>query len=99
MVDLIREHKISISPTILDTPNYLDVSYAPDTLKNVAVTMIENINPLNNMEKTFLRDCKNALSRNNFDKNKTKKMIEVTLIKDKYKKQNFSDTEISKYYD
>ena len=53
MIELIREHKISISPTILDTPNYLDVSYAPDALKNVAIPMIDNINALNNMEKIF----------------------------------------------
>lgn len=99
MIELIREHKISISPTILDTPNYLDVSYAPDALKNVAITMIDNINAVNNMEKIFLRDCKNALGRNIFDKDKSKKMIEVTLLKDKYKNQNFNDIEISKYYD
>jgi len=37
--------------------------------------------------------------RNIFDKDKSKKMIEVTLLKDKYKNQNFNDIEISKYYD
>ena len=58
MIDLIRKYNVSINSIILDTPDYLDVSYAPDLLKNKAIEIIETIEPRNGMEKTFMRDCK-----------------------------------------
>lgn len=99
MIDLIRKYNVSINSIILDTPDYLDVSYAPDLLKNKAIEIIETIEPRNGMEKTFMRDCKNALARNIYSNEKSKHMIEVSKIKDRYKQQDFIKSEIGKYYD
>jgi predicted kinase len=98
MIELARKYNAKLSAIILDTPDYLDVSYAPEKLKQHAINVIENITPQNKTEKTFLRDCKNAIVRNTYDCGKSKYMIEVSKLKDEYKKQNFDLTEIAKYY-
>lgn len=98
MIELTRKYNAKLSAIILDTPDYLDVSYAPEKLKQHAINVIENITPQNKTEKTFLRDCKNAIVRNTYDYGKSKYMIEVSKLKDEYKKQNFDLTEIAKYY-
>lgn len=98
IVNISRHYKFNIDLIALDTPGYLDVSFIPTRLKEAALEKIKSIIPINANEETFLTNAVNKILSGNFDNNLSQQLLDLSKLKDKYKKQSFDTLEIGKYY-
>jgi MoaA/NifB/PqqE/SkfB family radical SAM enzyme len=105
MVNLSSELNCNINAIILDTPPYLDVRNAPETLKDAALQMVDNIEaefneaaPRYKNQSAFINNIKNAIKQEQ-NSDTTQQFIEVSRLKDKYKNQDIETLEIWKYYE
>ena len=101
MIMLRRKLKCLINCIVLDNPEYLDVSNAPEQAKIDAIDLVEKINLEDNYnEERFRNDVLNK-----FKQSRTKNEFyckytvnEYSTIKDPYRNQKFEEQEIYKYY-
>ncbi len=99
IVELAKQYNFHINVIPLDAPAYLDVRNVPQDLKDEALRQINTLSELDNKKfSKFLKDVKNKINQPTNEDN-SKQFIEVTKLKDTYKKQSFATMEISKYYD
>lgn len=100
MIELKRELNCNINVISLDTPQYLDVRNAPPALKEDALAIIDSIKPIDVIEKDFLKNFKNTIKQPPYEYSEElrEKFLKITLLKDPYRKQDFTKTEIYKYF-
>jgi len=99
IVELAKQYNFHINVIPLDAPAYLDVRNVPQDLKDEALRQINTLSELDNKKfSKFLKDVKNKINQPTNEDN-SKQFIEVTKLKDTYKKQSFATMEIARYYD
>jgi MoaA/NifB/PqqE/SkfB family radical SAM enzyme len=100
MINLHRRLGFDLSAIPLDTPTYLDVRNAPELLKEDALRIIENIIVEDEQEKTFINTFKKKIKQPPLDDYiyLQKHLVDISLLKDPYRNQDFTKTEIYKYY-
>jgi MoaA/NifB/PqqE/SkfB family radical SAM enzyme len=100
IVDLSRELGFGLNAIPLDTPEYLDVRNAPDQLKIDALNLLATIEPINNNEFEFLNTCRAKIAQQPLESNKfyRQMLIDISKLKDPYRNQDFTSTEVYKYY-
>jgi MoaA/NifB/PqqE/SkfB family radical SAM enzyme len=89
---------VAINVIVLDTPAYLDVRNAPQSLKDAAVQMLDTLDNINGNQQLFVTNVKNAIQQPS-NSDTTQQFIEVSRLKDKYKNQDIETLEIWKYYE
>jgi molybdenum cofactor biosynthesis enzyme MoaA len=101
MIELKRELGFNINAIPLDTPSYLDVRNAPAALKEDALKIVNKVTPIDEQEKSFLTTFKNTIMQPALDDATLlqEKFVEISLLKDPYRKQDLTKTEIWKYYE
>lgn len=100
MIELSRQLNFNLNAIPLDTPSYLDVRNAPESLKEDALKIVDNINPINENEKSFINTFRKKINQSPLENNKElkKQLIDISVLKDLYRNQDFTKTEIYKYY-
>ena len=102
IINLRREIGFGLNCIPVFNPAYLDVKYAPELLKDEALEMAESIEPVNENEAIFIKDFKAKVEESESNigniKEMQNKMLEITRVKDPFRKQNFDDQDIAKYY-
>lgn len=101
IVDLSREFNLDLNSIPLDTPAYLDVVNAPDDLKHDALLRLDSIQPNGYFEKVFVTDVRNKIMQSPADNQDElkRRFVQISKLKDPYRHQDFSTTEVSKYYE
>lgn len=99
IIKLKRELNTILTCIALYEPNYLDVRNSPESLKKYSLENIMKIIPLDKNEKKFITDVVNKINQSPNDREVAiEEFKKITLLKDKYKMQNFNELEIAKYY-
>lgn len=99
MINLARHYNFSIDMIPLDTPNYLDVENMPTLLKEAATKKLKSIDCISPVEYTFLKSATNKINSGNYNSELSKKFVNISILKDKYKQQQFKTMKVAKYYD
>ena len=94
-----RKYNFNIDLIALDSPKYLDVSTIPQALQEHALELLKDVVPRNANEIDFINNCKNKISTAKYNTSASSKLINISQIKDGYKKQDIKTLEIWKYYD
>lgn len=99
IVNLSREYNFDLNLIPLNQPDYLDVKYLPTELKDRALEKIYKINPKTQKEIEFLNNIKNKLQNNVQNQYLIDKLLDISYLKDKYKKQTIKNLDIWSYYE
>jgi sulfatase maturation enzyme AslB (radical SAM superfamily) len=99
IINISREFNFSVDLIALDTPSYLDVSNVSISMKNDALKMIDTIDPINSNEQNFVTSARNKILTATYNHDMSKQLIDLSILKDGYKQQDFHSLEIAKYYD
>ena len=105
IIDLRRKLGCYLTCIPVFTPEYLDVKYAPELLKEDAIEILDNIDFMNITEQDFVKDMKAKITEKVDDtghyykvKDMQEEVVKVSLLRDKFRDQNWHDQDIAKYY-
>ena len=105
IIDLRRKLGCYLTCIPVFTPEYLDVKYAPELLKEDAIEILDSIDFMNITEQDFVKDMKAKITEKVDDtghyykvKDMQEEVVKVSLLRDKFRDQNWHDQDIAKYY-